>query len=294
MMRALHNRRMKFWTSPGGTRIAYRQSGSGPGTILVHGGFLDGSSMAGLMRELSSSRTVMAPDRRGHGASSPYASPHSFDDDVADLVALSRLLADELHQEVEVVAHSAGCHVALAAASAAPVSRLILWEPPDFQAQRISPVLWSKLHTAAAKGHSKSVVRLLLNDVVGANTGVRIPWFVFPLLFRSKFGKILLANALAAPTELAAYESHHWHPDDLTQITVPIHLMIGSTSPPFNRRFADFIARHVSSSRVDVIEGGNHGTPVAEPDKFAARLDRSFANVAGFRWVHELTGISTG
>lgn len=268
-----HNRRMAVWTSPDRTRIAYRQSGSGPGTVLVHGGFLDGSSMAGLMEELSSSRTVMAPDRRGHGASSPYTSPHSFHDDVADLVSLSRFLADELDQTVEVVAHSAGCHVALAAAaSAAPISRLVLWEPPDFQAQRISPALWSKLHTAAAKGHRRSVVRLLLNDVVGANTGTHIPWFVFPILFRSEVGRILLANALAAPTELEAYERHEWRPDELTQVTVPVHLLIGSTSPPFNRRFADFIARHVSSSRIDVIEGGNHGTTVAEPAKFAAVL----------------------
>jgi len=123
--------------------------------------------MAGLIAVLASSRTAVAPDRRGHGASSPYAGPHSFGDDASDLVGLCRQLADELGNEVELVGHSAGCHVALAAATMAPVARVVLWEPPDFQAKRLSPELWDKLHAATAKGDRKSVVRLILNDVIG-------------------------------------------------------------------------------------------------------------------------------
>ena len=74
------------WTTRDGTRIAYRRAGTGPGTILVHGGFIDGSSMTNLMGILAPSRTVFAPDRRGHGLSSPYEGPHVFSDDVNDLV----------------------------------------------------------------------------------------------------------------------------------------------------------------------------------------------------------------
>lgn len=264
--------RVGEWTSSDGTRIAYRRSGEGSGTILVHGGFIDGSSMAGLVAELASSRTVVAPDRRGHGASSPYTGPHSFGDDVSDLVGLCRQLADELGGEVELVGHSAGCHVALAAAASAPVSRVVLWEPPDFQAKRVSPELWDKLHAATAKGDRKSVVRLLLNDVIGANTGMHIPWFAFPFLFRSQVGKMMLANALAAPTELKAFEDHEWHPEDLAAMTVPVYPLVGSASPPFNRRFADFVAQHVPSTRVQIIEGGKHATPTDNPKTFAALL----------------------
>lgn len=96
-------------------------------------------------------------------------------------------------------AHSAGCHITLAAAALAPVSRVVLREPPDLNAKRVSPALWQQLDSAAARGDRKAVVRLLINDVVGANTGMRIPWFVFPVLFRSRFGKMSLANALRAP-----------------------------------------------------------------------------------------------
>jgi pimeloyl-ACP methyl ester carboxylesterase len=260
------------WTSSDGTRIAYRRSGKGPGTILVHGGFIDGSSMAGLVEELSSSRTAVAPDRRGHGASSPYTGPHSFADDVSDLVGLSHHLTDELGEEVELVGHSAGCHVALAAASTAPVSRVVLWEPPDFQAKRVSPQLWDKIHAATAKGDRRGVVRLLLNDVIGASTGMHIPWFAFPFLFRSQFGKVMLANALAAPTELAAFEDRQWRPEHLATVTVPVYPLVGSTSPPFNRRFADFVAEHVPGTRVQIVEGGKHATPTDNPKAFAAVL----------------------
>ncbi|MEP7089156.1 MAG: alpha/beta hydrolase [Nocardioidaceae bacterium] len=238
----------------------------------MHGGFIDGSSMTALMEELASSRTAFAPDRRGHGASSPYDGSHCFANDVADLVGFTAHVVEELGDEVELVAHSAGCHVALAAASVAPVARVVLWEPPDFHATRVSPLVWRRLESAAARGDRKAVVRLLLNDVVGASTGMHIPWFVFPLLFRSGFGKMLLTNALAGPTELRAWEAHEWQADDLARLRVPVHPLVGSESPPFNRRFADFVATHVPGAHVDVVEGGSHGTPLEDPTSFAVVL----------------------
>jgi pimeloyl-ACP methyl ester carboxylesterase len=83
---------------------------------------------------------------------------------------------------------------------------------------------------------------------------------------------MILANALAAPTELAAFEDHQWHSDNLATMTVPVYPLVGSTSPPFNRRFADFVARHVPGTRVQIVDGGNHATPTDNPKTFAAVL----------------------
>jgi hypothetical protein len=58
-------------TMPDGVRVAYRRQGDGPGTVLVHGGFLDSSSWTGLMEVLARTRTVVAADRRGHGGQRP-------------------------------------------------------------------------------------------------------------------------------------------------------------------------------------------------------------------------------
>lgn len=66
--------------------------------------------------------------------------------------------------------------MALAAAVAgAPAARVVLWEPPDFQATPASAELYDRLDRAAANSDRKLLVRLLLNEVVGVNTGSRIP-----------------------------------------------------------------------------------------------------------------------
>jgi pimeloyl-ACP methyl ester carboxylesterase len=149
---------------PDGARIAYRRQGDGPGTVLVHGGFIDSSSWTGLMEVLARTRTVVAADRRGHGDSDPYTSSYRLSDDAGDLVAIVTELAAEAGQ-VELVAVSAGCHVALAAAVAgAPATRVVLWEPPDFQATPVSAELYDRLDRAAASGDRKLLVRLLLNE----------------------------------------------------------------------------------------------------------------------------------
>ena len=182
---------------PDGARVAYRRQGDGPGTVLVHGGFIDSNSWTGLMEVLGRTRTVVAADPRGHGDSDPYTSSYRLSDDVDDLVAIVTDRAAEVG-EVELVAVSAGCHVALAAAVAgAPAARVVLWELPGFQATPVSAEVYDRLDRAVANGDRKLLVRLLLNEVVGVNTGSRVPRLVFPLLFRSSFGRMALANALA-------------------------------------------------------------------------------------------------
>jgi pimeloyl-ACP methyl ester carboxylesterase len=214
-----------------GARIAYRRLGDGPGTVLVHGGFIDSRSWTGLMEVLARTRTVVAADRRGHGDSDPYTSSYRLSDDVGDLVAIVTDLAADLG-EVELVAGSAGCHVALAAAVAgAPAAQVVLWEPPDFQATPVSAELYDRLDRAAARGDRKLLVRLMINEVVGVNTGRRIPRPVFPLLFRSAFGRMVLSNALSIPAAMRAFEAWDWNAQDLSALGMPVTFLIGSQSP---------------------------------------------------------------
>jgi integrase len=81
--------------------------------------------------------------------------------------------------------------------------------------------LYDRLDRAVANGDRKLLVRLLLNEVVGANTGSRVPRPVFPLLFRSSFGRMALANALAIPTGLRASEACDWNAQDLSTLDLP-------------------------------------------------------------------------
>ena len=75
-------------TSKDGTKIGYRQMGSGPGIILLHGGVNASQHFMKLGAALSDAFTVYIPDRRGRGLSGPYGKNYSIQREVEDLDAL--------------------------------------------------------------------------------------------------------------------------------------------------------------------------------------------------------------
>ena len=75
-------------TSKDGTKIGYRQMGSGPGIILVHGGVNASQHFMKLGAALSDAFTVYIPDRRGRGLSGPFGEDYSMQREVEDLDAL--------------------------------------------------------------------------------------------------------------------------------------------------------------------------------------------------------------
>jgi len=75
-------------TSKDGTKIGYRQMGSGPGIILMHGGVNASQHFMKLGAALSDAFTVYIPDRRGRGLSGPFGKDYSIQREVEDLDAL--------------------------------------------------------------------------------------------------------------------------------------------------------------------------------------------------------------
>jgi len=61
-----------------GTTIGYRQIGSGPGLILLHGGMQASQHYMRLATALSDAFTVYVPDRRGRGLSGPYGDQYAI------------------------------------------------------------------------------------------------------------------------------------------------------------------------------------------------------------------------
>jgi pimeloyl-ACP methyl ester carboxylesterase len=61
-----------------GTTIGYRQFGSGPGIIAVHGGAQAAQNFTKLASALSDAFTVYVPDRRGRGRSGPPGDQYSL------------------------------------------------------------------------------------------------------------------------------------------------------------------------------------------------------------------------
>ncbi len=74
--------------SKDGTAIGYRQMGSGPGLILLHGGVNASQHLMKLGTLLSDEYTVYIPDRRGRGMSGPVGENYSIEKEDEDMDAL--------------------------------------------------------------------------------------------------------------------------------------------------------------------------------------------------------------
>ncbi|MGZ4942643.1 MAG: alpha/beta hydrolase [Halobacteriota archaeon] len=111
--------------STDGTVIGYRQLGSGPGVILIHGAVSSSQLFMKFGTMLSDSFTVYLPDRRGWGLSGPYGDYYSIQKEVEDLDAL--LKKTDAHN---VFGLSIGAVIALQAALTLPSMRKVaLYEP---------------------------------------------------------------------------------------------------------------------------------------------------------------------
>lgn len=58
-------------TSADGTTISYRETGQGPGLVIVHGAMQTSHSQLELAEALATDFTCYLPDRRGRGDSGP-------------------------------------------------------------------------------------------------------------------------------------------------------------------------------------------------------------------------------
>ncbi|WP_327139446.1 alpha/beta fold hydrolase [Nocardia sp. NBC_01327] len=124
--------------APDGTRIGYRQIGTGPGLVLVHGAMMASKNFETLADLLAADFTVYVPDRRGRGMSGPFGPNYGIRTEIDDLAAL--LEETGAHY---VFGLSAGATVALHAARALPqITKLALYDAPLADAEGKSPLGW--------------------------------------------------------------------------------------------------------------------------------------------------------
>ncbi|MFI1769362.1 alpha/beta fold hydrolase [Streptomyces sp. NPDC020800] len=81
---AEHSEMLSFTTSDGS--LAYRDAGKGQPLVLLHAGFFDHSMWDEQIRAFALHHRVIAPDARGHGASSNATRPFRPADDLAALL----------------------------------------------------------------------------------------------------------------------------------------------------------------------------------------------------------------
>jgi pimeloyl-ACP methyl ester carboxylesterase len=167
--------------SADGTTIAYRESGDGPGVVLVHGAMQSARSFSQLAAALSTSFRVYVPDRRGRGRSGPYGVRHDLAVEAEDLGALLRATGAR-----RVFGLSSGALIALYAARNLPdaIDELAVYEPPlDLDGAR--PAAWaSRYEGERERGDFAAAMVTILKGTGDVELLTYVPRFVLTPLLR--------------------------------------------------------------------------------------------------------------
>ena len=182
-----------------GTAISYRQLGTGPGLVLVHGGMQASQNLLSLAGALSGQFTIYIPDRRGRGRSGPYRNDHGLHTEIGDLRAL--LGQTGAHN---VFGLSAGAVMALETArSSAPITRLALYEPP-LSFDGVSHTAWvARYERELAAGRLAAALVTIMKGTAGHTALRYLPGFLLAGIIGLAISQRPAPSTPAEPVTLA-------------------------------------------------------------------------------------------
>jgi pimeloyl-ACP methyl ester carboxylesterase len=266
--------------SKDGTTIGYRQLGTGPGLVLLHGGMMAAQNFMRLAAALSDDFTVTVPDRRGRGASGSFARGHGLQAEVDDLAAV---LAQTGARDV--FGLSSGAIIAMEAALRLPgIDRLAIYEPP-LSVDGVDPAAWlPRYDEEIAAGDLPAAMVTLSKGVPVSPVFSRLPRLLGTALMR------LAIPADAQQTQRddvplqALIPTMHYDAQVVTDaagdpsryraLAIDVLLLGGSKSPPSLTRALDVLAgilphaERIEIPRVGHMAADNGG----QPERVAAVL----------------------
>lgn len=251
-----------------GIDLHYEDEGSGPPVLLIPG--LGGHSGIWVLQRkaLSPQYRVLSLDNRGAGRSDVPPGPYTVRQMAEDAAALLDALGIE---RASIVGWSMGGMVAqeLALAHPGKVDRLVLLAT----SARLQPhvVDWirfdEELREAGLAGPGRNVWSL--------------PWVAPPrLMMQPEFVPMTLERMATDPYPITSQGFHAQAPaacrhdtlERLHQIGAPTLVLVGAEdvlTPPAD---AEAMAERIAGARLQVLEQGGHGMPVAEPEAVNAAL----------------------
>jgi pimeloyl-ACP methyl ester carboxylesterase len=237
-------------TSRDGTSIDIERTGEGPPVVLVTGGSVDRTSNAALAGELSRGFLVLNYDRRGRGASTdtpPYAVEREYEDLAAVIEAAGG--------SAPVFGSSSGAALVLhAAASAVPLTKLALWEPPFVldESKRPPADQVERYEEMVAAGRRGDAVEYFMTRVIGMPpemvAGMRAqPWWA---------AQESLAHTLAYDARIMG--DYSLPAGAAARVEAPTLVIAGGADFPWMRETAQALAEALPNGRVHILEGQGH------------------------------------
>jgi 3-oxoadipate enol-lactonase len=239
---------------PGGVLAADDSGGDGPPLVLLHAGWTDRSSWAGVASRLAGQYRIISYDARGYGASPPPQAPFS---QLGDLVAM----LDQVGvPKAALVGHSGGGGTALGLAVNHPerVSALVLLAPgvPDYPWPMDDPYNTEFMALATA-GDRAGLAELGVRTWAVADPG-------------DATARAHIEGAVAAMFAQVGYEQPDPPAyDRLAEITAPAVVVVGDLEYPMVARCADSVADRISGCRRITAPGADHLIPLRAPDLVA-------------------------
>ena len=263
-------------TSADGTVIGYRQMGSGPGVVLLHGNLMTSQNFTTLGAALADRFTVYIPDRRGRGMSGPFGPDHSVRKEVEDLRALL-----EKTRATNVFGLSSGAVIALEAARHLPeIRRLALYEPPLTFHDSPSTDWVARYERENAEGDLASAFVTIAKGTMGSAMIDAIPRLILVPLARlalaadakekkKKSGEVSLRDLVpTAHYDAAIVLELADSLERFRTLSADVLLMCGATSPRYLHTAFDRLAatlpgaRCVELPRVGHLAADNGGAPL--------------------------------
>ena len=252
-----------------GVRYEVRVAGSGPPLLLLHGFTGRGASWGSQLQALRSVSTTIVVDLLGHGRSDAPSDParHSVERQAADLASIVERVAGG---PADVLGYSFGARVGLRLALDAPaaVRRLVLEspsagiaDPKERQSRRAAD------ETLAAIGESYGIAALVAR---WENMPIFSTQALSPAGRRRLHADRLRnrPNGLAASLRGAGQGAMAPMHDRLAEIHASTLVVCGEEDPA--RARAEFVASHIPSARLALVEGAGHTPHLEAAARFRA------------------------
>lgn len=253
-------------TSKDGTLIRYRQIGSGPAVVVLHGAMESAGSHMLLAEGLASDYTVYLPDRRGHNLPGAVRTDYTMQQEVDDLEALLAKTGGHT-----VFGVSAGGLIALEAALTLPaIHKVAVYEPALIVNGLASAAFLARLDREIEQGKTAAaLVTGMLGGQLGPPIFNAIPRPLLELLTRmsmagedkkAKPGDVTMR--MLAPTLHYDFKLVAEMEETVAKFSAlgsDVLLLGGSDSPAWLRAALDALEKVLPHTRRVEFPGLNHG-----------------------------------
>lgn len=248
--------------SADGTSIAFWRTGRGRPLVALHGVTIDHSAWDGVRPALEQVATLVAVDRRGHGASEQGPATHSLDREVADLAAVIAACPSP----VDVLAHSYGGLVALEAARLGlPIDRLVVYEPsidedPSF------PAMLDRIASLVDQEQTERAAETLLVERSG------VPAQAIAAVRDLPLWPVVVRGVQVLPREGAAIIGYHFDPERFVEVTIPTLILLGGQSPGWRHEAMRALDGTLPGSELRILADQGHLATHTAPELLAEEI----------------------